>query len=483
MSDMSHLTRNSKPLLRPFETTRSVVVLSPFRAISGILLSFGLALAPVLLAVPADSQPATSVADAEQRSAEADAQATSEPSSRSPDRKPLQGKTRVVEYRLNDMESYRAGMAAMNSRNFAAAAALFKGAAAKLDDGYEKYRGECMYFQGKCLALSGKVGEAGKVLNAAVDIFEQYDPKNPYLGVAIKQISDLESGAARSDTPTLSGNATNNIVRLSIEQNITFGKGRARADMHLLKLKEQEVPATVHNCFAEMTCLETAEIGSNIYTAPGKWRPLLVQGSPAAIATGSDPLYIIVKVSGHQHNISLPRFQGTRKILLMTDNEKICAVDMNTYETWLLSMDINKDSSLHGVRWTKLAHKKDASTSRVGVSAAERAAKHVRPRPSSAENSFAWSAKTSTKVKSKHGGGWENSGKTSRKSEWGKFGSTSSSSWAGWNKYSGGNSSGSGTSSGSGNIYGISGSGGFMTGQESQRKSNRRSGTRGESGF
>jgi hypothetical protein len=282
----------------------------------------------------------------------------------------LQGKTEVVEYRLSDQEDYQKGMAAMERKNYAAAENFFQAGAAQLGEGYEKYRAECLYFQGKALVLAGRSDTAVYVFQKAVALFDQYDPSNPYKLAASKQYSELSSGRAKFDSHNLTGRTGIPLARVSVDQQVTLAAGISNDNSlpHLLQVKEDTIPKTVQNCFAEMTCLETAELGSNIYNAVGRWQPLMVENVPAAFATANSPPVVNVRVSGRLYRIALPQFRSLRKIMLVTDNEKICAVDLDNFETWLLRMDLNQDLSLKGVRWAKLMHKKAPSDSSVGIS-------------------------------------------------------------------------------------------------------------------
>lgn len=413
---------------------------------------------------------------------EAPAVANSEPgatsdTSASSGRKILQGKTEVVEYRLSDQEDYQKGMAAMERKNYAAAENFFSAGAAQLGEGYEKYRAECLYFQGKALVLAGRSDTAVYVFQKAVALFDQYDPSNPYKLAASKQYSDLSSGRAKFDSQNLTGRTGVQVARVSIDQQVTLASGISNDESlpHMLEVKEDTIPKTVHNCFAEMTCLETAELGSNIYNAVGRWQPLMVENVPAAFATANSPPVVNVRVSGRLYRIALPQFRSLRKIMLVTDNEKVCAVDLDNFECWLLRMDLNQDLSLKGVRWAKLVHKKAPSDSSVGISSRYRPTGGVRPNPNVAGRSGdMWGVKPSQLNRGNAYGNVSNSGNgygnrqnvNFRNSAWGN--SQSAHSMTGW----GNNNSGGGYSQGGSNGgYAQSSGGGWGSGQSASSDS------------
>jgi hypothetical protein len=277
----------------------------------------------------------------------------------------LQGKTEIVDYKLNESEDYKKGMAALDKRNFALAETLFKACAAKLDDGYEKYRAECNFFEAKCMMLQGKADQAVSLLKSAIALFDQHDPSNPYKLAAQKQMGDLLSGKGRFDSAMLQGRTNMLAGRTSVDQNITLYSRVAADDSDpvLLRVDKEAVPQTIHDCFAQMTCLETAELGSNVYSAVGKWQPLLVKGEPAAIEFGAKPPVINVKVNGQlkEVTVNLPMVNGLRRILLATDNEKVAAIDVDNNDTWLLLMDTAPDGTVGRFRWALLRHAKQKS--------------------------------------------------------------------------------------------------------------------------
>jgi hypothetical protein len=265
---------------------------------------------------------------------------------------------------LSEFEGYKQGMAALDKRNYAAAETLFRAAAAKLDDGYEKYRAECNFFEAKCLMMQGKFDQSKALLKSAIALFDKHDPSNPYKLAAQKQVGDLLSGKARMDVAMMHAHTNLHQARV-VDQNITFYSRVATDDSDpvLLRCDKEATASTIHDCFAEMTCLETAELGTNVGNAQGRWQPLLVKGEPAAFEFGAKSPVINVKVNGQTKEVpvNLPMVNGLRRVLLATDNEKICAIDVDNNDTWLLQMENLPDGTIGRVRWALLRHVKQKS--------------------------------------------------------------------------------------------------------------------------
>lgn len=276
----------------------------------------------------------------------------------------LQGKTEVIDFKLSEFDSYKQGLAALDRRHYAEAETLFKAAAAKLDDGYEKYRAECNFFEAKCLMMQGKFDQSRALLKSAIALFDQHDPSNPYKLAAQKQVGDLLSGKARMDLAKMHAHTNLHQARV-VDQNVTFYSRIATDDSDpvLLHCDKEATSTTIHDCFAEMTCLETAELGTNVGNANGRWQPLLVKGEPAAFEFGAKAPVINVKVNGQTKEVpvNLPMVNGLRRILLATDNEKICALDVDNNDTWLLQMENLPDGTIGRVRWALLKHVKQKS--------------------------------------------------------------------------------------------------------------------------
>lgn len=270
-----------------------------------------------------------------------------QPSADSGRRYVLKGKTAVTDFRLNDLAVYRSAKAAFDKKNYAGAERLFKQAVTQLGDGYEKHRAECLYFRAKCLEMTHRADEAITLYKQSAQLFDQHDPQSPLRGSATAQVFELSGGKQW--------------VQVSVDRHITLTAGVTKSDTnrHLLRVDEKAIPKIVYKCFAEMTCLETAEIGSNITNAEGRWHPLLVHENPAAFTSGASSA-INVKLNGLFYSIDLPIFGGgLRRILLATDGEKICAMDVDSYESWLLHIKREKNGNLKSYHWSKLTHVKD----------------------------------------------------------------------------------------------------------------------------
>jgi hypothetical protein len=154
----------------------------------------------------------------------------------------------------------------------------------------------------------------------------------------------------------------------SVDQNITL-KGnvnddgtRMQGEKAILDVDKKFIKDSVHQCFVEMTCLETAEIGSNSTNAKNRWVPLMAYGKTAAM-TATDDFFspvIKVKINGQMQNINvvLPGLSSSqRTVLLVTDSEKIAAIDPGTNDVWLLDMKFRPNGK-GDFTWKKLMHQK-----------------------------------------------------------------------------------------------------------------------------
>ncbi len=263
-------------------------------------------------------------------------------------------------------QSYQDGMAAIKNKNFALAANLFKLTAARLGKGNEKLRAECLYFEAGCRLMQNERAEAANLYKSAWNLFEKYDPGSPYKELAIEQLCDLSCSRIKEEKHIkLEGLATHR-AQILIDQNITLEGHASNSYVALTAniLNDKKFVANcVHKCFLQMTCLETAELASNSTNARFRWLPLLAYGTPAAFALSPGDAYpfIKLKVNGRFYivKVDLPDLNnGVRKILLVTNKEKVCAIDQDSYESWLLQMNKESDGRVYSFNWKKLLHKK-----------------------------------------------------------------------------------------------------------------------------
>ncbi|MDZ4834382.1 MAG: tetratricopeptide repeat protein [Candidatus Melainabacteria bacterium] len=270
----------------------------------------------------------------------------------------LQGGTEATEYILEGVPKYRDGMMAIEKKDYAAAEALFKASAAKLGQGQEKSRAECLYHQAACLELLGKADDASNVYKAALRLFERYDPGNPMRTAAIKTVRELPPEKTGFEKDRLMVAPLEMRIQTAIKPTAELTGG---VDMAVLDvIDERTVPQTVLKSFVEMTCLETAELGANASNVAERWQPLMVQNEPAAFTIGDKfpTINVTVNKRRYQVDVNLPGLQGLHKILLVTNKEKICAIDLDSNESWLLRMKPQKDGTVSSIAWTKLTHVK-----------------------------------------------------------------------------------------------------------------------------
>ena len=187
----------------------------------------------------------------------------------------------------------------------------------------------------------------------------------------------------KSITPPLQGRLAKTDIRLkslaeisgieAVDRDITL-KGRAtdlddfsnslrsQKGTSTNSIAEAHIKKTVLQAFVKMTCLETAELGSNYYTAADRYLPLRADGKNIAVAaaTGFNAPIINIKLNGRSYNvgIDLPELSSSRRtVYLVTDGKNVLAIDPITYDVWKLYSKLDKHTAEFD--WRKLTHQKD----------------------------------------------------------------------------------------------------------------------------
>lgn len=290
----------------------------------------------------------------------------------------LQGKTEKLEIILEDNKLYQVAMGAMKRRDYNDAIRYLRMLEPQLDKaGYEPYKAQITLFEADCHKNLKRMNAAMDTYHKAYELFTKYDDSNPLKGRAWREYETLRAMKGKFDSNPLQGGVTDSKLQAQIDKrnmilelqkaqfainpNVTL---KSNAANNLLRCNDAEIlPKIVKKCFADMTCLETAEIGSNVSNAVNRWMPLRVMGRTAAFAvSGRSKPAFRANVNGRSYlfDINLPGLQsGLRKILVVTNLQKICAVDVDTYDSWLLRMKRTKDGRIIGARWFKLTHTKN----------------------------------------------------------------------------------------------------------------------------
>ena len=295
-------------------------------------------------------------------------------------RAPLEGKTEHTEIILEDTILYKQAMKSMAKKDYSDALRYLQLLTPKFDVGQEPLKAQVKFYEAECHQNLKRMRAAMDTYKEAYDLFAKYDSSNPLKGKAIEQYQVLKVQQARmgSGSPLEASVQSNTLQGAAKKQNVAFVPRKGQYDINpnallevhednkavLLRVKESEVlPKIVKECFSDMTCLETAEIGSNVTNADRRWTPLKLAGETAALAINGvkNPAFrATVNGRSYRFDIVLPGLKpGMRKVLVVTDSEKICAVDVDTMDTWLLRMTRAKDGRLLTARWYKLDHKKD----------------------------------------------------------------------------------------------------------------------------
>jgi tetratricopeptide (TPR) repeat protein len=289
----------------------------------------------------------------------------------------LQGKAEAVSIREKNMRAFQAsqlykqGALALDKKNYKLAADLFKRAGDGFDmDGSEKFQAQAKFAEAQSRRLLGQTDKASKLFQAAIDLFNEYDPLSPYLKAALDNVKKL--------SPALTAQVTRDQARLrmlevptrivTVDRNVVlkgglsdFGSQKLLAQKATSDVQSDYVNKTVHKAFVRMTCLETAELGSNYQTAENRWYPLLASGRTLAIGASQDFLSpsISVKINERFYNVAvdLPDIGSSKRtVFLLTDGSHIVAIEPNSEDMWSLVGDFKHSEP--AFTWKKLSHKK-----------------------------------------------------------------------------------------------------------------------------
>jgi len=291
----------------------------------------------------------------------------------------LKGRAEVTQHGDSNLESwqasqmYKQGVAFLSVNNLGQAAECFKlagqGFLSSMGEG--KFLAESLYAEAQARRLLGQKAQAAILYQKAALLFQRYDPLSPYLKASMdnqrKVAPKLKAKLARNEFKLNALKLSNGIQ--SVDRNVIL-KGRvtdSESDPKLLSEKgvtnvpDSYVRDTVLKAFVRMTCLETADLGSNYYTAADRYVPLKAHGKTVALAASSDFLtpVIDVRINGHFYNVSvdLPGLTANRRtVLLITDGRNILAIDPGTYDVWKMNAAFNKRGA--DFSWKKLTHYK-----------------------------------------------------------------------------------------------------------------------------
>jgi tetratricopeptide (TPR) repeat protein len=287
----------------------------------------------------------------------------------------LQGKAEAVSIRdknaraLQGSQLYKQGAVAIDKKNYKLAADLFKRSGEAWDmDGSEKFQAQAKFAEAQCQRLLGQTDKAAKTFQAAIDLFNEYDPLSPYLKAALDNLKKL--------SPTLTAQVNRDQARyrmlevptriVTVDRNVTlkgglsdFGSANLLAQKATSDVQSEYVNKTIHKAFVRMTCLETAELGSNYQTAENRWYPLLASGRTVAIGASQDFLTpsISVKINERFYNVAidLPDIGSVKRtVFLLTDGSHIVAIEPNSEDMWNLVGDFKHSEPTF--TWKKLSH-------------------------------------------------------------------------------------------------------------------------------
>lgn len=303
----------------------------------------------------------------------------------------LEGKAEVQQYTniaaWQASQNYRQGVTALGTKDYNVAAEYFRraGAGFAISEGSGKFLAEARYAEGQARRLMKQNAQAGKLFGEAVDLFRKYDLGSPFLKAAVdyrnaltkplhgkvtRFDSKFSALPAQMDTVdrhvVLKGKVTRledgtKIAALKDDEFFNGGSKRLLPEAAGVDVSEGYVHNSLFKAFAKMNCLEWAELGGNLYTAPDNYFALKASGKTAVIGA-SDQFWspvIQLVLNGHQYGIcmDLPGMSAySHNVLVVTDGQHVLAIDPRTYDTWKLTASFAKRRP--EFNWSKLTHTK-----------------------------------------------------------------------------------------------------------------------------
>lgn len=303
----------------------------------------------------------------------------------------LEGKAEFQQYTgiaaWQASQNYRQGVAALGVKDYAMAADFFKqaGSGFAVSDGAGKYLAEARFAEGQARRLLKQNAQAAKLFSEAVELFRKYDIGSSYLKAAVdyrnaltkstplsgkvaKNEASLKSLPAQMDMVDkhviLKGKLTKledgtKIAALKDDDFFNGGSKRLLPEAAGVDVSDGYVHNTLFKAFAKMNCLEWAELGGNLYTAPDNYFALKANGKTTVIGA-SDQFWspvIQLVLNGRQYGIcmDLPGMSSySHNVLVVTDGQHVLAIDPRTYDTWKLTASFSKRHPEFS--WSKLTH-------------------------------------------------------------------------------------------------------------------------------
>lgn len=331
----------------------------------------------------------------------------------------LQGKAEIQQQVMNPQYvawqagmMYRLGGAALDNRNYELAAEYFKQAGDRfqLSVGEGKFVGESRFAEAQARRFLRQDAKAADLFQIAAEQFQQYDPYNPFLKAALDSLAYLRPlhgkldktaskpkslvGKVTQSQPqtsmhllpmplprmanvvdknvTLKANVTkleNGTLIASLKDNELFTRGLL-PEAAAVDVSDKFVHDAVYKAFLKMTCLESAALGGNYYTAPDEYKAFKADSKTVVVGAANEFWSPVVrlKLNGKEYPIcmDLPGMsKGTKNVLLVHDGEHVLALDPRTGDSWKL-MAVTT-SKLPDFSWWKLTHtKKMPITKRMG---------------------------------------------------------------------------------------------------------------------
>lgn len=281
----------------------------------------------------------------------------------------------------------------LGQRNYQAAADLFKQAGDQMEaaTGDSKFLAEARFAEAQTRKLMGQYDKASKLYLEAIRIFKVQDPSSYYLKAALDGLAQMP---ATKSKPSLKGKATTSAPATGtlkarplpdlVDENISLSSRVTQFDigtsltglkdaayfnrsrgmlpgMAAVDLTDDYVKKTIYKAFIKMNCMETAAVAANSYTANRNYKPVKINGKPAAIGASSDFLGPVaeLKINGRYYKVpmDLPGFSShSKNVMLTTNGDTVVAIDPRTSESWKLCTSFAK--KVPEFTWWKLGRAK-----------------------------------------------------------------------------------------------------------------------------
>jgi hypothetical protein len=289
---------------------------------------------------------------------------------------------------INGFGTYQQAWYALGQKQYKLAAQNFQIAGDQMEAsaGETRYLAEARFAEAQTRKLMGQYDRAADLYKRSIEVFERTDPRSYYLQVAreaqkemlkmqlkgqVKQnkavlkampVPDIEKVGSEVQLSSRVTELDNGVAINTLHNADFFNRSRGMLPQAAgVDLSDDYVKKVVYQAVLKMNCMETAAIGATNYTAPMFYKPIMADGKPMVVGTGSSMLSPTaeLKLNGKNYKVpmDLPHISpNSRNVMLVTDDRHVLAIDPRTSEAWKLSANLSK--KLPEFSWWKLGRQK-----------------------------------------------------------------------------------------------------------------------------